>query len=809
MTGRNVYSIEAAPVIQLPWAQTWTGSHRIGYNVGEEYYWADDGSNYVYRPTASNNQDAGMLYHLNRSLAAGVNRVVMHGFSNIMGNWPHTSYMSMGNFPNEWDESTPMWEHINQMTDYLSRSQFVMQKGQADVDLAVYRNYYYEFANPAHDWALNDMEKAGFTYDFASPELLALDNAVVSNKDGRMVLAENGPAYKALVLDQRKFTGTGGGLTASSMPIPTAEKILSYAKAGLPVLIVGDAPSSVGTFGGSLAALTGENEQLKAIMAELAALPTTKTVASKSDVVPTLKSLGVEPDVKKDAPSALLNFHRADIEGEYYYLYNSDLNRSITQTVDLLGEGIPYLLDPWSGEITPIAEYIRKDGRISLEINLKPNENMFIAIAEDNLLDIPFSNLYIVETNADEVAYGENKSFAVKTTAGGAYYFEFSNGYSAELTIPVAEQPIALKDWSMMLVSWEVGGVDGIKNPMGPYQLSELVPWNEIPEIGLKAGVATYTTSFYLEKGRDKGQGAVIDFERVTDTMKLRVNGAPVPVNQFSNKADIGKYLVSGENTISVDVTSNVTNIQSGNTGRREEFGIIGDVTLTPYVLTEIPDTVFADIHSDEEAVSINSPASYTISLINAKGAGVVTLSFNADSRYLDLKNATALNGFSILDPLTWEYVGSQMWKGTVKLFCPGFVNTNDPLAVLKINGVTCDLIGDTTVTLTDISVTGDLNGSSGVLPSAILTAEAATSVVPKAPVYSKYDLNHDGKIDELDLTIVVYYYLANDLEADWDVVKFDIASAKDCDVARNGRVDLADMIEVIANYCESYVLQP
>ncbi|MCL2163178.1 MAG: dockerin type I domain-containing protein, partial [Oscillospiraceae bacterium] len=68
-----------------------------------------------------------------------------------------------------------------------------------------------------------------------------------------------------------------------------------------------------------------------------------------------------------------------------------------------------------------------------------------------------------------------------------------------------------------------------------------------------------------------------------------------------------------------------------------------------------------------------------------------------------------------------------------------------------------------------------------------------------------KYDLNHDGKIDELDLAIVVYYYLANDLEADWEVVKFDIASAKDCDVAVNGRVDLADMIEVIANYCDSY----
>ena len=76
--------------------------------------------------------------------------------------WPGDSFMSMGNFPNEWDDKTPMWEHIGQMTDYLSRVQYVMQKGQADVDLAVYRNYNYE-GYQAFDWSLNEIEQAGYT----------------------------------------------------------------------------------------------------------------------------------------------------------------------------------------------------------------------------------------------------------------------------------------------------------------------------------------------------------------------------------------------------------------------------------------------------------------------------------------------------------------------------------------------------------------------------------------------------------------------------------------------------------------------
>jgi len=237
--------------------------------------------------------------------------------------------------------------------------------------------------------------------------------------------------------------------------------------------------------------------------------------------------------------------------------------------------------------------------------------------------------------------------------------------------------------------------------------------------------------------------------------------------------------------------------------------GLVASHATGYIVPDQLMGAVLAEIRADEAAVPVNIQVSFTVSLMNVKGAGVVTLSFTVDGRYLDIASATALNGFSTAPGgnLTWEYVGGQVWKATVKVMCPGFVNIDGPLDVLKISGVARDLLGDATVTLTDITVTGDVDGYSSAMPSLIKTAEAVTSVVPKAPAYSKYDLNHDGKIDELDLAIVVYYYLANDLEADWDVVLFDIASAKDCDVARNGRVDLADMIEVIANYCNSYDL--
>ncbi len=92
-----------------------------------------------------------------------------------------------------------------------------------------------------------------------------LDNAVTSTVNEKTVLAADGPSYKALVLDQRYLVTEGqekDGLTASSMPVATAEKILSYAKAGLPIVIVGEAPSKVGSFCGSDEAMNAENAKL-------------------------------------------------------------------------------------------------------------------------------------------------------------------------------------------------------------------------------------------------------------------------------------------------------------------------------------------------------------------------------------------------------------------------------------------------------------------------------------------------------------------------------------------------------------------
>jgi len=402
-------------------------------------------------------------------------------------------------------------------------------------------------------------------------------------------------------------------------------------------------------------------------------------------------------------------------------------------------------------------------------------------------------------------AYENASIYMEKYIINALYYM----GYADEAMARAAKRHMEIvnnKEWTTMPEDWDSlgkssnhGWSGGTMIALSRYAagVEPTAPgyeqWHVVPQLGSFISIDTRVPSVIgyidLTISRDKDTG-ILDMT-VTSPGNNAEFWAPVEDNQAAIQTGGPKaeYL-----------------------GIKEAYGKTYSVYSTSVAGTfsfAVGAHVMASIRSDEDAVAVNAPASYTVSLNNAKGAGVVTLSITADGRYLDLNNATALNGFSILDPLAWEYVGGQQWKGTVKLYYPGFVQNGGPFDILRINGTARDLFGDAMVTLTDFTVTGDMYGSSGAMPSVIMVDEAVTSVVSKAPVYSKYDLNHDGNIDELDLAIVVYYYLANDLEADWEVVKFDIAAAKDCDVAVNGRVDLADMIEVIANYCDSYVLQP
>jgi len=226
------------------------------------------------------------------------------------------------------------------------------------------------------------------------------------------------------------------------------------------------------------------------------------------------------------------------------------------------------------------------------------------------------------------------------------------------------------------------------------------------------------------------------------------------------------------------------------------------DGYVVPDVLYE---AVLAKIHANEDSVILNSTASYTVSLSEAKGLGVFELSFKFDGEILDKDSITITpkNGFTLhlLEPApVFTYLGSGLWKCTVKFMYFNNVITSDQLDAFVISGKAIDY-GPAVVTLTGFSAQGDNGAGMGAMISLIHTPEATVIIGAKPPEYSKYDLNKDGVIDEIDLLYLIYFYQWNDRDPGWATDDLYGVFAQDCDFQVNGKVDLADMIELTANY--------
>ena len=91
-------------------------------------------------------------------------------------------------------------------------------------------------------------------------------------------------------------------------------------------------------------------------------------------------------------------------------------------------------------------------------------------------------------------------------------------------------------------------------------------------------------------------------------------------------------------------------------------------------------------------------------------------------------------------------------------------------------------------IRLTGVTVTGfDQNNQAVTLLSTIQTP-SATATVRKG---ASYDVNHDGKVDQLDITTCQRYYQAQTGDRDW-------STASDCDVNGDNKVDIEDMIVIL-----------
>jgi uncharacterized protein YjdB len=588
----------------------------------------------------------------------GVNRTVFHGYSGIEGSdadtyWPgHEGMYAM--FSERFNERQPASTMYPGWTEMIGRNQKALRQGTAQRDIAILRtdnNFFaysfdsghnsFQTANAQYDmpyfWQDLSLQHAGYTYDYFSPLLLE-DTANAKWSGG--LLQPDGPAYQAVIIYQE------------AIELSAAKKVLEMAQSGVPVIFVNNVTEKTGaskTYSYGQAAskskyLSDTDADVQAVVAQIKALPNVKTIDQQSNTLATLKSMGVQPRVAYgQSTNQLMTISRIDrdkgIRYTFAYAFKYMVNAgdpAATYQLSLAGASKPYLIDDWTGKITPVGAYTVANERTNMSVTLAPGEAVLIA---QNLNDTGAA-LHAVSTTADEVLIA-GSDVSVKATASGTYSTKLSDGrtVSTQVSVPSA---ITLPTWNISLQDWNAGEkMTNTETKFGHtttevyyttkktslyFNNQTLVPWKNLPATAAQlsslknttsmdqvSGVGTYTATFTLPAGWSDVSGAYLTFGSTNGgTAEVWVNGkAAGGVDTRSLKIDISGMLISGTNKVVVKVASTLTNrllsqtfpsatgiypgwglattTLAGSVPTAYDYGLIGPVQVVPYVVKAIP----------------------------------------------------------------------------------------------------------------------------------------------------------------------------------------------------------------------------
>jgi hypothetical protein len=500
--------------------------------------------------------------------AAGVARTVLHGYSSIAGSegstyWPgHEGMWPL--FSERFGSRQPAWRHYKDWTAMLARYQFALRQGKPRVDLGILRldyafNNFYSFdpqgpqgvdektiyesrmmrAGKGVYWQDMGLQNAGYTYDYFAPQILEDEDIAFRDK----AVAPDGPGYRALIIYQE------------ALPLSSAKRILSWAREGLPVVLVNGATEqirpAVSKTHSKAACVTPFNSEsdgdLAKVIAELKSLRNVKELEDQKDAVQCLRSLGVLPRAAFTEPTdKILSCLREDgglrIFFAYHFKYAETEPCAFSAAVE--GSARPWIADCWTGEIREPSSWLIGKEHSEVELVLLPGQ----------------ACLVIWETAAP----GAGK------TGGG------KTGSAAE-----APAPIALDLWDLTVEDWNEGEKKAIVEDRGlglvtrevyyetkktPVRVgtTRLIPWKDIPGLGPEvSGVGFYETKVSLPKDwNPQVLGARLELASTNgNSAAVYVNGRKGPAYDFNAKTvDVSALLVPGENTIKVEVSSTLNN---------------------------------------------------------------------------------------------------------------------------------------------------------------------------------------------------------------------------------------------------------
>ena len=264
------------------------------------------------------------------------------------------------------------WDQAGAFVSYINRCQYLLQRGHFVADVV----YYYGDLVPnfvRHKETDPAGVLPGYDYDITNTEALMERMEV---QDGQIVLP-NGITYRVLVLPDRK-----------AMRLRVLRKVARLVKGG--VTVVGPKPERTP----GLRNYPKGDKKLRNLADQLWGTephPAVNTYG-KGQVIrgktgrEALQGIGVPPDFSYETGSqeAKLDYiHRRAREADIYFVVNRRNRRTEAECVFRTAAGPPELWNPVTGEMRPLPEFRRENGRTGVPLRFAPYQSYFLVFREE------------------------------------------------------------------------------------------------------------------------------------------------------------------------------------------------------------------------------------------------------------------------------------------------------------------------------------------------------------------------------------------------------------------------------------------
>jgi (4-O-methyl)-D-glucuronate---lignin esterase len=476
----------------------------------------------------------------------GINRLCFHRFAHQP--WlDRAPGMTMGQYGTEFDRMNTWWEPGAAWIGYLSRCQYLLQRGHFAADLC----YFYGEDAPAgfRFSQLAPKPPTGFDFDICNAELLKK----MTCKAGRITLP-SGMSYRVLVLP-----------VSDRMTPEVLQAVKQLVHDG--ATVVGPRPVK----SPSLKGYPDCDRVVQTIAAEMWGDCDGKKVTShaygKGRIVwggSLVEAIGSPPDFLSD--NANIRFiHRRDGDAEIYFVSNQR-NENLATKCTFRVDGLrPELWHADTAQQEPILMYQRSNGRVTVPLELDPCGSVFVVFRPAKGTVEPIVSLSLdgkpisVESNKSEdsmilgCAATDRDTLALTVWQAGNYTVTTAAGKKiTAATGPIPRPMEVTGPWQIQFPA-KRGAPPSIT-------LDRLTSWSVAKEDGVKyfSGTATYSKQLALSDNQLRsGTRLFLDLGEVKNLAEVRLNNRRLGILwKPPFRIELTGAARSGDNELEVKVTN-------------------------------------------------------------------------------------------------------------------------------------------------------------------------------------------------------------------------------------------------------------